>query len=202
MITIVDYSVGNINSVANMIRHVGLSFRITGDPDEVSRAEKLLLPGVGAFDKGMGSLTQTGLAEALTFAVLRRGVPILGVCLGMQLMTKSSQEGRLPGLGWIDGETMRFSFPEGSSLKVPHMGWNSLTILRENPLVVPEERQRFYFVHSYHVVCSDDSDVIALCQYGYEFVAVFGRDNIWGVQFHPEKSHRFGMNLMRRFGEI
>lgn len=202
MITVVDYSLGNLSSVANMIRHVGHRCRVTGDPDEIVRADKLLLPGVGAFDRGMESLVRSGISDALSEAVLRRGVPILGICLGMQLMALRSEEGKLPGLGWINGEVVRFRLGDDTGLKVPHMGWNSLSIKRPNPLVEVEARQRFYFVHSYHVVCFDESDVIATCEYGYEFVAVFGRGNIYGVQFHPEKSHRFGMSVIRRFGEM
>jgi glutamine amidotransferase len=120
----------------------------------------------------------------------------------MQLMTKCSEEGRLPGLGWLDAKVVRFRFPEGSGLKIPHMGWNTLSILRENPLIKSEKRQRFYFVHSYHVVCMDESDITATCQYGYDFVAAFAHGNIFGVQFHPEKSHRFGMAVVRNFLEM
>jgi len=202
MITIVDYGIGNLNSVANMIRHVGGECRITGDRDEIAGAEKLLLPGVGAFDRGMEALRESGIAEALSFAVLERGVPTLGICLGMQLMTKRSEEGHLPGLGWLDAEVVKFRFPADSGLKIPHMGWNTLSIRRDNPLILPEERQRFYFVHSYYVVCADESDVTATCDYGCDFVAAFARGNIFGAQFHPEKSHRFGMAVMRNFLEM
>jgi len=201
MISIVDYSVGNLNSVANMIRHVGGECCIAGDADEIASAEKLILPGVGAFDRGMEALRGSGIAEALSMAVLERKVPILGICLGMQLMTQRSEEGHLPGLGWLDAEVVKFCFPVGCKLKIPHMGWNTLSVVRDNPLILPEERQRFYFVHSYHVVCENQEDVVATCHYGYDFVAVFQRGNIWGGQFHPEKSHRFGMGVLRRFVE-
>ena len=202
MITIVDYSLGNLNSVANMIRHVGGECRITGDRGEIAGAEKLLLPGVGAFDRGMEALRESGIAEALSVAVLERKVPVLGICLGMQLMTLRSEEGRLPGLGWLDAEVVKFRFPHPSGLKIPHMGWNTLTVVRDNPLILPEERQRFYFVHSYHVICANESDVTAVCNYGYDFVAAFAHTNIFGAQFHPEKSHRFGMGVLRRFVEM
>ncbi len=202
MITIVDYTLGNLNSVANMIRHIGGDCRITDNPEEIARADKLLLPGVGAFDRGIEALNASGIAEALSVAVLERGVPILGICLGMQLMTKRSEEGRLPGLGWLDAEVVKFRFPEGSGLKIPHMGWNTHSIQRDNPLIRHEERQRFYFVHSYHVVCANESDVTATCGYGYDFVAAFAHNNIFGAQFHPEKSHSFGMAVMRNFLEI
>ncbi len=202
MITIIDYTLGNLNSVANMIRHIGGECRITDNPEEIARADRLLLPGVGAFDRGMEALHESGIAEALSTAVLERGVPILGICLGMQLMTKGSEEGQLPGLGWLDAEVVKFRFPEGSLLKIPHMGWNTLSIRRENPLIRREERQRFYFVHSYHVVCENKRDITATCDYGYDFVAAFAHNNIFGAQFHPEKSHRFGMAVMRNFLEM
>jgi imidazole glycerol-phosphate synthase subunit HisH len=202
LIAIVDYGVGNLNSVANMVRHVGGKHYITSNPSEIASAEKLILPGVGSFDRGMEALGESGIMEALSTAVLQRGVPILGICLGMQLMTKQSEEGRLLGLGWLNAEVKRFLFPEPSNLKVPHMGWNTISILCENPLIQPMERQRFYFVHSYYVACSDETDVLATCNYGFDFVAAFARGNIFGVQFHPEKSHRFGMALMRQFVEM
>ncbi|MCX7827732.1 MAG: imidazole glycerol phosphate synthase subunit HisH [Thermanaerothrix sp.] len=201
-IAIVSCSFGNINSIVNMMRYIGVDCNVSSSPNEIARAEKLLLPGVGAFDVGMKSLRDSGLLDALCYSVLERGVPILGICLGMQLMAKRSEEGSLPGLGWINAEVVRFRFPEGVSLKVPHMGWNSLSIKRENRLIKPEERQRFYFVHSYHVMCDDASDVVATCEYGYDFVAAFEHDNIFGVQFHPEKSHKYGMALIKRFVEM
>ncbi len=201
MTVIVDYGVGNVNSVANMIRHVGGTCDISSDPERILDAHKLILPGVGAFDAGMGALEERGLMNVLSKAVLDRGIPVLGICLGMQLMTRSSQEGSLPGLGWIDGDVRKFSF-DNSKLKVPHMGWNTVNIPRDNPLIVPEDRQRFYFVHSYYVSCDNESDVIAKCHYGHDFVAAFARGNVFGVQFHPEKSHRFGMALLRRFMEL
>lgn len=202
LITIIDYGIGNLNSVANMIRHFGGTCRFASDPCEVSVSEKLILPGVGAFDCGMDALRNSGILDALNEAVLDRGVPVLGICLGMQLMARRSEEGRLSGLGWLDAEVVKFRFFEGSLLKIPHMGWNTLSVVRDDPLIFPEERQRFYFVHSYHLVCADENDVLATCHYGYEFVAAFRRGNIWGVQFHPEKSHRFGMGVLRRFVEM
>ena len=202
MITIIDYGIGNLNSVANMIRYIGGSCCISRDPEEIKKADKLILPGVGAFDCGMEALKASGIAEALTVAVREREKPILGICLGMQLMTKRSEEGKLPGLGWLDAEVIRFQFSEPIQLKIPHMGWNTLAIQRQNPLIWNEERQRYYFVHSFHVVCEKESDVLATCEYGYDFVAAFAHGNIFATQFHPEKSHRFGMALMRRFWEM
>lgn len=203
MISIVAYGAGNISSIANMLRHVGVDSRVVETPEEIASAEKLVLPGVGHFDYGMSRLRERGLAVALDDAVLRRRVPCLGVCLGMQLMCRGSDEGAAPGLGWIKADVRRFDIPADSDLKVPHMGWNSVVLRRDDGIVPRDDhRQRFYFVHSYRVVCEDQDDVVATCTHGNEFVAAFSRDNIHGVQFHPEKSHRYGMALMRRFAEL
>lgn len=203
MITIINYGLGNLNSVANMIRHVGGKCVLTGSPSEIAQAEKLVLPGVGSFDAGMEALRSSNILPALNEAVLSRQIPILGICLGMQLMTRKSEEGSLPGLGWIDGEVKRFCIPDSGKerFKVPHMGWNSIRISRKNPIIGDGPEQRFYFVHSYHVTCPE-TDVIAVSTHGYEFVAAFAHENIYGVQFHPEKSHRFGMKLWKNFLEI
>jgi glutamine amidotransferase len=202
VIGIIDYGMGNLRSVQKGFERVGATAEIVTTARQIEQADKVVLPGVGAFDRGMEALSESGIAEALSVAALERGVPILGICLGMQLMTKRSEEGRLPGLGWLDAEVVKFRFPEGSGLKIPHMGWNTLSIRRENPLIRLEERQRFYFVHSYHVVCTNEPDVTATCGYGYDFVAAFAHNNIFGAQFHPEKSHRFGMSVMRNFLEM
>jgi len=203
MITIVDYGVGNLGSILNMLKKVGAKAQTSSDPAVLRRAEKLILPGVGAFDAGMKKLNETGLVPVLNELVLEKKVPVLGLCLGMQLMTKRSEEGSEAGLGWIDAQTVRFKFgPENAHLKVPHMGWNTLDICRPHPLVAdlaPESR--FYFVHSYHIVCADGTDVVANTDYGYPLAAVIDRGNIMGAQFHPEKSHKFGMQLLRNFAE-
>lgn len=203
MITILNYGLGNLNSVANMIRHIGGQCKIASCPDELLSADKIILPGVGSFDAGMTALKATGLQEALYEKVIVQQTPILGICLGMQLMTERSEEGNLPGLGWLPGEVKRFAISESQklSVKVPHMGWNRLTVTRPNALLSVEEECRFYFVHSYHVVCSE-ADTIARSRHGYDFVAAFAYQNIFGVQFHPEKSHRFGMKLLKNFMEI
>ena len=203
MLTIIDYGLGNLNSVTNMIRHVGGTCRVTGDPGELADAEKLILPGVGAFDRGMEALRGTGIADALSVAVLERKKPILGICLGMQLMANRSGEGSLPGLGWLDAEVRKFCFLAQSELKIPHMGWNTVSIIKTNPLIDSSMGQlRFYFVHSYHMACTDSADVLATAHHGLDFCAAFQKNNIFGVQFHPEKSHRFGMALMKRFLEL
>lgn len=200
MIAIVDYDMGNVASVANMLKRIGSPPSVlTRDPEVLRRAEKVILPGVGAFDRGMQNLVEFGLIDALNEAALERRVPVLGICLGMQLLTRSSEEGRRPGLGWIDGETRRFRFPDDTSLKVPHMGWNYVKPSRVNPLIAGNARSRFYFVHGYYVTCNDPHDTIGTATYGFEFACAVNHDNVYGVQFHPEKSHRYGMALLEGF---
>jgi len=203
VITIVDYSVGNLGSIVNMLKKVGAKAQASSDPEVLSQAEKLILPGVGAFDAGMKKLNEAGLVPLLNELVLEKKVPVIGLCLGMQLLTKGSEEGTEAGLGWIDAQTVRFKFgPENAQLKIPHMGWNTLDIQRQHPLVSdlgPESR--FYFVHSYHIVCKDETDVVAYTDYGYPLAAVISKGNIMGAQFHPEKSHKYGMQLLRNFAE-
>jgi glutamine amidotransferase len=203
MITIVDYGVGNLGSIINMLKKAGTKAQASSDPDVLQQAEKLILPGVGAFDAGMQKLNECGLVPLLNSLALEKKVPVLGLCLGMQLMTNKSEEGQLRGLGWIEAETIRFRFDaDQAHLKIPHMGWNVLQIERPHPLVSDLGAEaRFYFVHTYHVVCADPADVVAYTDYGYPFAAVAGRGNIMGAQFHPEKSHKFGMQLLKNFAE-
>jgi glutamine amidotransferase len=203
MITIVDYGVGNLGSIVNMLKKVGAKAEASSDPDVLRKAEKLILPGVGAFDAGMKKLNETGLVPVLNELVLEKKVPVIGLCLGMQLMTGKSEEGTEAGLGWIEAETVRFKFgPENAHLKIPHMGWNTLDIQRQHPLVADlEPESRFYFVHSYHIVCADKTDVVAYTDYGYPLAAIINKENIMGAQFHPEKSHKYGMQLLKNFAE-
>lgn len=202
MIVIVDYGMGNLGSIANMLKKIGTESLITADPAKIESAQKLILPGVGAFDSGMANLAHRNLIAVLNQKVLQNKTPVLGVCLGMQLLTKASQEGSLPGLGWIDASTVKFDLPAGSSLKVPHMGWNTVKVFRSHPLFERlEQEARFYHVHSYHVVCST-KEALAMTEYGYDFVSAVACENVFGVQFHPEKSHRFGMQLLKNFVEL
>lgn len=200
MITIVDYDAGNLKSIVNMLRALGASSRISGDPAEIAGAEKLILPGVGHFDYGMGQLEARGLVDVLNRRVLQDRVPILGICLGAQLLTRGSEEGDRPGLGWIAGETVRFDRGRmDARLRVPHMGWAETWATRENPLSEALHDARFYYVHNYHLVCDDACEAILAANYGYDFTVGVQRGNVLGVQFHPEKSHRFGMQLLQNF---
>ncbi len=203
MISVIDYGVCNLGSMLNMLRKVGAEAQLVSTAAELERAEKLVLPGVGAFDNGMGALRERRLAEALRKRVLQDKVPLLGVCLGMQMLGRRSEEGGMEGLGLVDADVRRIRLAPDSKKKVPHMGWNLLTPRRDSLLLRElAARSRFYFCHSYHLVCADPGDVLATADYGGEFVAVLQHDNVYGVQFHPEKSHRFGMALLHNFAEL
>ena len=200
MLTIIDSGVANVGSVANMLHRIGIQARVSKDLDEIAQAERLILPGVGSFDGAVSSWKGWGLVDALNKAVLERGAPCLGICLGMQVMARSSEEGTLPGLGWFDAKVVSFSQDQVPPLRVPHMGWNVVSPVREHAIFAElSDEARFYFVHSYHIVCDRVQDVLALCDYGTEFACSIQRENIVGVQFHPEKSHRFGMRLLENF---
>ncbi|MEM1094561.1 MAG: imidazole glycerol phosphate synthase subunit HisH [Bacteroidota bacterium] len=199
MIAIVAYGMGNTASIRNMLRRVGASSVITSDPDEMRAADALILPGVGAFDHGMQSIHAMGLAGVLHDAATQQQKPILGICLGMQLMTRGSEEGAQPGLGWVAADTIRFQLAHRPDLKVPHMGWNTTTVHRQGALFPNLDAARFYFVHSYHVVCDSAADVVATAHHGMDVTAAFQHGHIMGTQFHPEKSHRFGMQLLQNF---
>jgi glutamine amidotransferase len=202
MITIIDYGMGNLGSIYNMFKRLGIKSQITSDRKEIEAAEKLLLPGVGAFDRAMEKINELDLKQILNYKALDQKIPILGICLGMQLLTNSSEEGRSDGLGWIDAKTIKFKFDD-KNLKIPHMGWNrvfqnSYSDLTKN---LPEE-PRFYFVHSYYVRVANENNSILKTNYGIEFDSAIQKENIYGAQFHPEKSHRFGMKLLENFSKI
>lgn len=203
MIVIIDYGIGNLASVQNMFRKIGVAdVVVSGKAEDIAAADKLLLPGVGAFDAGMKHLEQSGLVPLLNQKVLQEKTPILGICLGMQLLTKRSEEGILPGLGWIDAETLRFNPDPALKLKVPHMGWDYIQVKRDNKLVDMESRNRFYFVHSYYVKCFDENQSLASCKFDHEFTCMVHKDNIYGAQFHPEKSLKFGMKVLENFAKL
>lgn len=203
MIAIIDYGMGNVGSIVNMLKKIGAKAQLTADHKAIGMADKLILPGVGSFDNGMRNLHERNLIPLLNARVLVHSIPILGLCLGMQLFTNSSEEGRLPGLGWIDARTVRFQAHADTRLKIPHMGWNTIHISQSHPLFTDLDAEtRFYFVHAYHVECADTRTVLAQTHYGYDFTSVISRGNILGAQFHPEKSHRFGMKLLKNFVEL
>lgn len=204
MITIVDYGVGNLASIQNMLKKVGSSALITSREEDILAADRLILPGVGAFDTCVEKLQASGLLDSINRKVLQEKVPVLGVCVGLQLLMEGSEEGQLPGLGWIGGRVIRFR-PEkmASGLKIPHMGWTDVKASKPSGLFADMyESPRFYFVHSYHVQLNDPGDGLVEAVYGYPFTAGVERGNIMGVQFHPEKSHKFGMRLLENFVKI
>ncbi len=193
---------GNLGSILNMLRKIGAKAVISADPKEIEHADKIILPGVGAFDHGISSLKKSLFYSELEESVMVKKKPILGICLGMQLFGRGSEEGVLPGLGWVDIDFVRFQFDKSSNLKVPHMGWNYVSIKKESHLFADmPEKSRFYFVHSYYAVPLKPSDILTETVYGDNFVSGFEHRNIYGVQFHPEKSHRFGMQLLQNFVE-
>jgi glutamine amidotransferase len=202
MIVIINSGLGNIASVWNMILKVGGQAIISDQKEDILKASKLILPGVGAFDHGINQLKSLDLLSVIHDQALA-GIPLLGICLGMQLLSRGSEEGNLPGLGLINAEFHRFSFPQPCQLRVPHVGWNIIKVKKTTPLLADsEEEQRFYFTHSYHAVCSRETDILTYTEYGYAFPSSYADGNIYGVQFHPEKSHRFGMGLMKNFVEM
>jgi len=203
MIAIINYGLGNLNSISNMIKKIGSVANVISSPEHLDDASKIILPGVGAFDAGMTGLKNGGWIEPLNHSVFKQKTPILGICLGMQLMCNYSEEGNIPGLSWIDASVKKFVFDDtNSSLKIPHMGWNTIKIKKANSLLKIDNEQRFYFVHSYYVECNNWNDIISVSNHGFDFTAAFGKDNIYGVQFHPEKSHRYGMAVLKNFIEL
>jgi imidazole glycerol-phosphate synthase subunit HisH len=203
MITIIDYGTSNLGSMTNMLRKIGQVSRIASEPRDLEDATKIIVPGVGSFDAGMRKLTESGMIPLLNRKVLEERVPTLGVCLGMHLMTRGSEEGDLPGLGWLAAQTVRFDQKADPTLRVPHMGWNEVTAVKESAVTADmAEETRFYFAHSYFVQPDSVSDVLLETRYGAtSFAAAVARDNIVAGQFHPEKSHRFGMWLLKNFAE-
>jgi len=201
MLLIIDYGVGNLGSILNMFKRVGASALVSGRPEDVRAADKLVLPGIGAFDNVMTQFRASGLEQDLMKKVLDERKPVLGICVGMQMLGKGSEEGREAGFGWLDAHCERI--PDAPGLRVPHMGWNRVTAVKPNPLTgtLPDDA-RFYFAHSYRMVCEDASDKLLVANHGTEIVSAVQRENVYGVQFHPEKSHRFGMELFRQFAAL
>jgi len=199
MIAIVDYGVGNLSSIKNMIKKAGGEAIITADQNEIDRAEKIIIPGVGHFDHCMKQFNASGLRDDISKKVFDQKTPVLGVCVGCQMLMESSEEGNEPGLGWIKGKVIKFKKENlPSDHKIPHMGWADVQPVDGATLYNEISEPRFYFVHSYHVL-TDPSNITATASYGYTFTASVGAGNIQGVQFHPEKSHKFGMKLYSNF---
>lgn len=205
MITIVDYGMGNLGSIKNMFKYIGVEATIESDVDKIKNASKILLPGVGSFDTAMKKINESDLKELLNEKALKEQVPVLGICLGMQLLTNSSEEGNLAGLGWIDAKTMSFKDRIDKKYRIPHMGWNIVNKSNDSLLnrgFEEFEETRFYFVHSYFVKVEEEKNSILKTNYGLEFDSAIQKDNIYGAQFHPEKSHKFGMKLFENFARI
>lgn len=199
MITIVDYGIGNIASVKNMLYKNGAESETSSDPEVILKSDKIILPGVGAFDTAVNKLDELNLIPIIReFA--KSGKPLLGICLGAQLLLNKSEEGVRPGLQLIAGSCMRFSGIQ--PLRIPHMSWTDVTFVKQNPLTRFSDAPRFYFVHSYHMVCDRSDDVFGVANYGNDFTCAIAHDNIYGVQFHPEKSHRFGSQFLKNFVEL
>lgn len=199
MLGIIDYGLGNLGSIQNMLKVIGEKSIITSDIETLNKCDKYILPGVGAFDAGMEKLNASGLTDFIKEKALVNKRPMLGICLGMQLLGRGSEEGKLEGLNLIPFDNIRFRL-ENTNLKVPHMGWDIVEFKMDNPLLKDlKGTQRYYFVHSYHAVCENKENVLMTCDYGYKFACAVVKDNIMGVQFHPEKSHDFGMALLKNF---
>lgn len=203
MVAIINYGLGNLTSILNMHKRLGLDAVITDDPAVIRNADRLLIPGVGHFKKGMENLHQSGLKGLLDTLVLEEKKPVLGICLGAQLFTRHSEEGDVDGLGWVDALTVRFNQQRLNDRKVPHMGWSDIKVKDANPLWADlPANPRFYHVHSFHFSFENPHEVSATATYGYEFACAFRRGNIYGTQFHPEKSHKFGMIVLKNFSRI
>ena len=203
MIGIIDYGVGNIKAFANIYKNLNIPFKIVKDISEFENITKLILPGVGSFDHAMTSLENSGMREKLDELVLEKKIPVIGICVGMQMLAKSSEEGTLNGLGWIDGIVKKFNKSKIKNAPLPHMGWNNLKIEKKNKIFDNlEENPRYYFLHSYYFECENKEDVIATATYGEKFDCMINHKNIYGIQCHPEKSHHNGMQLLKNFGEL
>lgn len=203
MIHIVDYGVGNIGSILNMLKRVGSEAILASTSDDLKNATKIVLPGVGNFDHGMRQLKKSGMIELLNQKVNDEKVPILGICLGAQLMCNASEEGRVEGLSWFDAEVKKFNFNDSTNLRIPHMGWNYVNNVKDSIISkdLPQD-SRFYFVHSYHMVTKHTNDILFKTNYGYDFVSGLQHENKFACQFHPEKSHKYGIQMFKNFASI
>ncbi|WP_367606914.1 imidazole glycerol phosphate synthase subunit HisH [Legionella sp. W05-934-2] len=203
MIVVVDYKMGNIGSIVNMFKKLGEDVTVSDQKKDILQADKLILPGVGAFDTGITHLEKLDLIDVLNEKVLKDKTPILGICIGMQLMAKSSEEGVRKGLSWFDAEVKKFDFQQDDKkLRVPCIGWNMVKPMMKDILFNGEDEFRFYFVHSYYFDTQHSADILAVSTYGFDYPCAVKRENIYGVQFHPEKSHKFGLQMFRNFIQL
>ena len=204
MITIIDYGSGNIRAIGNIYDTLKIDYKIAKSPEEVIGAEKIFLPGVGAFDETISKLDQTGFRKVLDFEVLQNKVPIIGICVGMQILAESSEEGKLLGLGYIKGKVKRIDESLlNQKPKLPHLGWNSIEITRQSELLKNIDSELgFYFLHSYYFECENKEDILTTTNYGKPFASAINHDNVYGIQFHPEKSHQNGINLLHNFAKL
>lgn len=206
MIAIVDYGLGNIKAFANVYRRLNIDYCYASTVDDLRSASKIILPGVGAFDHAMRKLNDSGLRDTLDELVLVNRIPVIGICVGMQMMAESSEEGLLAGLGWIPGIVQKFShLDEAMRLKfpLPHMGWNNIVPIKKDPLTDGfDDEKRFYFLHSYYFRCADNDNILSTASYGIEYACMINRQNIYGIQCHPEKSHHNGVKLLSNFASL
>lgn len=203
MISIIDYGVGNLKAFANIYKRLGISAEIVSSKEQLYKSNKIILPGVGAFDHAMAKLGASEINYVLNELVLEKNVPVLGVCVGMQMMAKSSNEGILNGLGWIEANVKLFDVSKINHVtRLPHMGWNNVKATGKNPLLEHIEDSLFYFLHSFYFVCENESDIVGQSYYGDVFTCAVNYKNIYGVQFHPEKSHDYGIQLLKNFATL
>ena len=203
MITIIDYGVGNIRAYINLYERININIKVAYNATDLKNATKIILPGVGAFDYAMTRLNSSGMRERITELVLDKKIPIIGICVGMQMLGDKSEEGELPGLGWIPGKVMQFdSSVLSSERRLPHMGWNNISHDNDNLFNAIDLNNRFYFLHSYYFKCKNEENILATTDFGTNFTSAIKKDNIYGVQFHPEKSHNNGVQLLKNFANI
>jgi glutamine amidotransferase len=201
-VTLVNYGLGNIQAFAHIYQRLNISFEVATTPEQLANAERIVLPGVGAFDWAMTRLNDSGLRDTLDTMVLQRRVPVLGICVGMQIMARQSEEGKMAGLGWIDAEVVRFDPAKIRDNPLPHMGWNDVRPVSADGVFQGIEAPMYYFLHSFYIVPRQPDDVLSTTQYGAEFVAAVRNANVFGTQFHPEKSHQWGIDLLRNFANV